>query len=274
MKLHLNQSACPYLRIAVQSIICFAVLGTGPSCAQKPDVEWLAEVKTYDSVSAEDGDSRATIAKATKKHVVHSTVRGSGAKAAGIRSKMPISGSRQHPRDPGIETGSVEVINSVSSQGTAPIAPVSSTVPAGPLDASSTAGRFCLNIKPQVEEMRIVFQKKTLFEIEAELDKRLKLLELKITEYKQWLQRRQDFSSKAQDALVKIYAKMRPDAAAQQLASADTETAAALLMKLDPRVASAILNDMEPKLAATLAAVITGAAQTKNDADKPAETAP
>ena len=56
-----------------------------------------------------------------------------------------------------------------------------------------------------------------------------------------------------------IYARMRPDAAAVQLAAMDEETASAVLTKLEPRTASLILNEMEPTQAARLTATISGA---------------
>ena len=52
--------------------------------------------------------------------------------------------------------------------------------------------------------------------------------------------------------MLRIYARMRPDAAALQLAALDEETAAAVLTKLEPRTASLILNEMDPAQAARL----------------------
>ena len=60
---------------------------------------------------------------------------------------------------------------------------------------------------------------------------------------------------------MRIYARMRPDAAASQLAAMDEETAAAVLTKLNPRNASAILNEMPPARAARLTMTIAGAAK-------------
>ena len=83
--------------------------------------------------------------------------------------------------------------------------------------------------------------------MEQEIAKRIALLEAKTAEYQKWLARRDEFSKKAQRDRVRIYARMRPDAAAVQLAALDEETAAAVLTKLEPRAASAILNEMEPE---------------------------
>lgn len=166
-----------------------------------------------------------------------------------------------------IETGTIAATTSEAGRVTPPAqAPAVAAPPAAkPVDPTSLAGKFCLNIKPQVEEFRLALQKKTLADVEAEIEKRITALDSRIQEYKEWVARRDEFAGKAQDSLVKIYSKMKPDAAAQQLAAIDVETAAAVLLKLDPRVSSAILNDMEPKLAATLASTIAGAARVDPD---------
>jgi flagellar motility protein MotE (MotC chaperone) len=122
------------------------------------------------------------------------------------------------------------------------------------------AREYCLNIADAAVDARFAWQKKTLADLELEIAKRLELLEAKTAEYQKWLARRDEFSKKAQDSVVTIYARMKPDAAAAQLVAMDEETAAAILAKLDPRNASAILNDMEATHAARLTATISGAA--------------
>ncbi|WP_342108454.1 MotE family protein [Methylobacterium sp. SI9] len=82
-------------------------------------------------------------------------------------------------------------------------------------------------------------------------------MEAKRAEYETWLKRRQAFLAKADESVTAIYAKMRPEAASQQLTAMDSEAAAAILTRLEPRVASAIMNEMDPGRAARLANVIT-----------------
>ncbi len=77
-----------------------------------------------------------------------------------------------------------------------------------------------------------------------------------------WLKRRDEFVSKAQDSLVDIISKMKPDAAAAQMSLIGDEAAAALILKLNPRVSSIILNEMPPEKAAKLARVIVGSQRT------------
>ncbi len=126
---------------------------------------------------------------------------------------------------------------------------------------SPEAKDYCVNIASAAADARLLLQKKELASIEAEVAKRMTALDDKIAEYQKWLARRDEFSKKANETVLRIYARMRPDAAASQLAALDEETAAAVIMKLEPRTASLILNDMEPGRAARLAATIAGAAK-------------
>jgi flagellar motility protein MotE (MotC chaperone) len=125
--------------------------------------------------------------------------------------------------------------------------------------AGSPARQYCANIAAAAADARFAWQKQQLAEIEQQLSKRMALLEEKTAEYQRWLARRDEFSQKAQESLVRIYSRMRADAAALQFAAMEEETAAAVLTKLDPKNASAILNDMEASKAARLTAIINGA---------------
>jgi flagellar motility protein MotE (MotC chaperone) len=130
------------------------------------------------------------------------------------------------------------------------------------------AQQYCANIADAAADARFAWQKKTLTEVQQEVDKRIARLEVKIAEYQKWLARRDEFSKKAQESLVSIYSKMRPDAAASQLVKMDEETAAAVLLKLDPRIASIILNEIPAPQAARLTGTISGAARTTTDKKK------
>jgi flagellar motility protein MotE (MotC chaperone) len=127
-----------------------------------------------------------------------------------------------------------------------------------PGDGVSAKG-YCDNIANAAADARFAWQKKALLQTEQQVAKRIEELNAKIAEYRKWLARRDEFAIKAQKAVVDIYSKMKPDAAAQQLTVLDEEMAAAVLTKLDPRVASAVMNEMETKRAARLTAIIAGA---------------
>ena len=62
----------------------------------------------------------------------------------------------------------------------------------------------------------------------------------------------------AEGALVAIYAKMRPDAAAGQIAALDDAVAAAVLRGLNARQSSAILNEIPADRAVKLVGAIAG----------------
>jgi len=142
------------------------------------------------------------------------------------------------------------------------------------LETGSIAGarpdEYCANIANPAADARFAWQKKTLADMEQEITKRIALLEEKTAEYQKWLARRDEFSKKANETVLRIYARMRPDAAAVQLAALDEETAASVLTKLEPRAASLILNEMESTQAVRLTATISGAAKVAPVAPKTA----
>ncbi len=142
------------------------------------------------------------------------------------------------------------------------------------LETGSIAGprpdEYCANIANPAADARFAWQKKTLADMEQEITKRIAVLEEKTAEYQKWLARRDEFSKKANDTVLRIYARMRPDAAAVQLAALDEETAASVLTKLEPRAASLILNEMESTQAVRLTATISGAGKVAPVAPKTA----
>lgn len=122
------------------------------------------------------------------------------------------------------------------------------------------ADQYCSNIVDAAADARFARQAETLRALEAGVEKRIAELETKRAEYETWLARREAFLKKADENLIAIFSRMRPDAAAAQMAMMDDETAAAILMKLNPRGASAILNEMDPAQAAQLSNTMVGAA--------------
>jgi flagellar motility protein MotE (MotC chaperone) len=125
--------------------------------------------------------------------------------------------------------------------------------------------QFCANNLSAASDARIAWQAAKLTELETQVKKRIADLEAKRAEYVEWLKRRDEAMRKVEDDVVAIYAHMRPEAAAQQLAAMDDTVAAALLAKFNARVASAILNEMEPGRAARLTNAMIG---PPPDADK------
>jgi flagellar motility protein MotE (MotC chaperone) len=124
--------------------------------------------------------------------------------------------------------------------------------------ASPDAAAYCASIVDAAADARHALQMQALAELQAEVEDRIAELEARRAELQEWLARREAFAGKAEENVVAIYARMRPDAAAAQLVAMDEETAAAVLAKLNPRSASAILNEMDAKTAAGLAHVMAG----------------
>jgi flagellar motility protein MotE (MotC chaperone) len=127
-----------------------------------------------------------------------------------------------------------------------------------PPDATAVQ-QYCFNTADPAADARVAWQAKKISDMEAVLETRIALLEAKTEEFKTWLARRDEFSKKAQEKLVSFYTRMRPDAAALQLAAVDEEMAAAVLMKIDAKAASPILSEMDPARAAKIAGIISGA---------------
>lgn len=123
---------------------------------------------------------------------------------------------------------------------------------------------YCLNIANPALDARYLLQKKRLVELKADIQSRTASLEKKISELRDWYVKREEFVRKARDNLVGIYASMKAEAAAKQLAEMDEETSSALLAKLDARQSSAILSEMESKKAAKLTGIMAGAVQVES----------
>ena len=143
--------------------------------------------------------------------------------------------------------------------------------PASPPENAVEAAKvnqYCMNIADAATDARHAWQKEQLTALEKEIEERIKVLEQKRAEYEEWLRRRNEFLEKADESIVAIYSRMRPDAAALQLANMDDETAAAILTKLNPRSASAVLNEMEPARAAQLTGVMADSTKRNQDSRK------
>jgi flagellar motility protein MotE (MotC chaperone) len=140
--------------------------------------------------------------------------------------------------------------------------------PATGKSADRRPTQYCESIADAAADARYLLQKEALAKMEKEIEGRIKVLEAKRNEYEEWLIKRNAFLAKADEKVVSIYARMRPDAAAIQLANMEDEIAAAILAKLHPRASSAVLNEMEPARAAQLTNVITDAPRRTQSNEK------
>lgn len=126
---------------------------------------------------------------------------------------------------------------------------------------------FCTNIADAARDQRYLLQKKELEDLQKGVDERIKTLEARRAEYEDWLKRRNDFLKSAELGLVEIYRKMKPDAAASQLAELDPQIASAIVMKLPPRQSSTILGEMPADKAAMLTRIIASASDANTSKD-------
>jgi flagellar motility protein MotE (MotC chaperone) len=155
-----------------------------------------------------------------------------------------------------------------------PAKPGSVTVPPKPapaqaaVPADSEVALFCSNVADPAVDARLAWQLKELEKAESQLRERIAEVEAKRAEYEKWMALRDDFLKKAEASVVEIYSRMKPDAAATQIAGMADETAAAVLAKLSPRNSSAIFNEMETARAAHLADLLGGMRRTDDGKTK------
>lgn len=120
----------------------------------------------------------------------------------------------------------------------------------------SDVERYCTAIADPAREARDALQTQRLRELEAQIDERIDELEAKRAEHQEWLDKREAFLNSTSSIMLDIYATMRPDAAAAQLAGLDREAAASIIANLRSRQASAIMTEMPANVASELAGLI------------------
>lgn len=137
-------------------------------------------------------------------------------------------------------------------------APPKPAPPQAAASADNEVALFCSNVADPAVDARLAWQLKELEKAESLLRERIAEVEAKRAEYEKWMALRDDFLKKAEASVVEIYSRMKPEAAATQIAGMADETAAAVLAKLSPRSSSAIFNEMETARAAHLADLLGG----------------
>ena len=84
------------------------------------------------------------------------------------------------------------------------------------INSADEIEKFCGNIADAARDRRYAIQARELEVLKGDIDRRVKQLEEKRAEYEKWMKLRQDFMDKATENVVSIYARMRPDAAAER----------------------------------------------------------
>ena len=131
-----------------------------------------------------------------------------------------------------------------------------------------TATDYCESFRDVASEARFGWQASKLEELQNEVAKATDKLESERQELQRWVDRRDRFISRANEQLIAIYQKMKPDVAAGHISELDDETASALLLKLQPRVTSLIFNEMTAARAARLVSLISGASKYASVSEK------
>lgn len=139
-----------------------------------------------------------------------------------------------------------------------PVAEPPKPVEARPPFDEMVVARFCNTLSSAASDGRLAWEAKRLQEMEERLRARIAELEAKRAEAADWLKRREEAQRMADETVVAIYAKMKPDAAAAQFSAMDEAGAAAILSKLNPRAAGIVLNEIDPARAARIAAEMAG----------------
>ncbi|MEX6504970.1 MotE family protein [Jiella sp. M17.18] len=129
--------------------------------------------------------------------------------------------------------------------------------------------KYCLNIADKAQDARYALQQDKLKQLEGAVSKQIDALEAKRKEYQDWLAERKKFLDSASTIVVDIYAKMKADAAAAQLAQLGTDSAAAVIIRLKARQASDILSQMQPEVAAAITKRIVDKTSSGGETGKP-----
>lgn len=124
--------------------------------------------------------------------------------------------------------------------------------------------RFCGNVADAARDRRYMIQMQELESLKAEIEARVAQLEAKRSEYEKWMTLRQEFMDHASENVVQIYSRMRPDAAAERLASMKSDLAAAIMLKLEVKRSGLIMNEMESTVAAKLTGIMASAAREED----------
>lgn len=103
---------------------------------------------------------------------------------------------------------------------------------------------YCANIAASSETLRLERRRKELAALETEIETKLQALEARENALRVILDRLDSFERNASEALVGLYSRMKPEAAAAQLAELDDDVGASLRLQMKSKISSAILSEM------------------------------
>ncbi len=239
------------------------------ACSMSPQI---VHARDGDVPGAASDAAKATTQRHAQRLAKHARSRDNKRLAAMQSEALPSAGSAAPSTQPNIavpqkllippaqptdaRSGSVEQKPANAEKPVAEPAAKSKAAAAAPVPHEIR--QFCANTAGAAADARVVWQAAKLIELEAKLRQRIAEFEVKRAAYEDWLRKHDEAMKEARDDVVAIYSRMRPDAAAAQLAVMDDIMAASLLTKLNSRNASAILAEMDPGRAARIANAMVG----------------
>jgi flagellar motility protein MotE (MotC chaperone) len=126
---------------------------------------------------------------------------------------------------------------------------------------------FCGAVASSAAATRLAWQEERVKVLQAQMVAKIAELEGKEAEVRDWVKKREELLSRANQSLIAIYSKMKPDAASAQISAMDDDSASAILLKLKPSIASAIMGEMNAERAARLSDLLSGVT-AKSDESK------
>jgi flagellar motility protein MotE (MotC chaperone) len=126
---------------------------------------------------------------------------------------------------------------------------------------------FCSAVANSAAATRLSWQEERVRALQAQMVVKIAELEAKEAEVRDWVRKREELLARANESLISIYSKMKPEAASAQISAMDDDSATAILLKLKPAVASAVMGEMNAERAARLSDLLSGAA-AKSDEKK------
>ncbi|MBL1258644.1 hypothetical protein JJT62_17560 [Methylocystis sp. Sn-Cys] len=103
---------------------------------------------------------------------------------------------------------------------------------------------YCSSVAKAASTAKMAAQETRLRELESLIKRRGEELEAKKRELEAVLEKYEALLKRADENLVTVYSKMKPDVAAAQFAVLDDDVAIALLSRLNPKASSQILSEM------------------------------
>jgi flagellar motility protein MotE (MotC chaperone) len=134
--------------------------------------------------------------------------------------------------------------------------------------ASAPVEDFCEAFADKAAEAKLARQRKELLDVKAEIEQQLSELNEKTKLLEALVAKRNELRDSVSENLIKMYANVEPEIAAQQLQKLSPQIAAELLQRLSPKQAGEIATVMEVDFASrVMKTMMANAAKQKQKTD-------